>query len=312
LPVVAGLVRAGQEDGGTKRPKAEKDGHGSARATDGVSWLAQMDRISWTDAAPEEKARLLDACPVAGETIAREAKERSPLFLRTATHAAAVATAAGTGVGTPPTSLKPTFTTARTVTRTAHTVANRARGRQRTMCLWGLGLVAGGVLGLLTDLTLFGITGLVAFAAGAVVLAFAVGPKTKDALRIVLALALVLLAATPWLPWLREQILPWLDDEAVPWIRDHPWMWPVLLFLVLLPPASAIGDLLGRRRRAERVASGGPSATRGRGRRRHGDAARLPEQQDRASATARSRNEAASDAPGGSVETSAGVPPPGA
>ena len=276
LPVVAGLLRAGREDGGTKRSKAGQDGSVSARTPDGVSWLAQLDRKPWNGTSPDEKAQLLDACPVAAETIAREAKERSPLFLRTATHAAAVATAAGTGVGTPPTSLKPTFTTARTVTRTAHTVANRARGRHRTMALVGLGFLAGGVLGLLTDISLFGFTGLLAFAVGAVLLAFAVGPKAKDALRILLAVALVLLAAAPWLPWLREQILPWLDDRAVPWIRDHPWVWPVLLFLVFLPPASAVGDLLKRRRRAESVVPAGPAPTRGG--RRPGDGGTVPRQ----------------------------------
>jgi hypothetical protein len=273
LPVVAGLVRTGQEDGGAKRPKAERDGAGSARTPDAVSWLAQLDRRPWNGTSPDEKARLLDACPVAAETIAREAKERSPLFLRTATHAAAVATAAGTGVGTPPTSLKPTFTTARTVTRTAHAVANRTRGRHRTMTLVGLGLLAGGVLGLLTDITAFGLTGLIAFASGAVVLAFAIGPRTKDALRIVLALALVLLAAAPWLPWLQDRIFRWLAD-AVSWIGENPWMWPVLLFLVFLPPASAIGDLLKRRRRAESVVP--PRRAPSRGRPPQGDGGTVP------------------------------------
>lgn len=230
------------------RVASVEPGYQGRPSTSALAWLAMVD--DWKASAQVTTARLLDTCPVGAESISEEARSGTPLFLRTATHAAAVATAAGTGIGKPPASLRPTVATARTVTRTAYIAANRAQGRRRAMTFIGLGLLTYGVLALLADVSVLGVTGLVAFGSGAVVLAFVIGPTTIDALRILLALALILLAAAPWLPWLDDRVFPWLSDTALPWVQEHPWTWPALLFLVLLPPASAVGDLLTRRRRA--------------------------------------------------------------
>ena len=247
LPVVVGLVRAGLE---RKKPPKDAPDHGyqGDPSTSGVGWLKEAESVDWSTAPSERVAKLLDSCPVGQETIAQEAKERTPLFVRTATQAAAVATAAGTGVGSTPTSLKPTFTTARTMTRTAYTVANQTRGGRRAMTLVGLALLVGGALALLTNVTVFGLAGLVIFGAGAIVLGFGVGPRTIDALRILLALALLLLLLAPWLPWLWHRVYPWLSGTAVPALDTYHWIWPVVLLLVFLPPASAVGDMLRRRR----------------------------------------------------------------
>jgi hypothetical protein len=43
-------------------------------------------------------------------------------------------------------------------------------------------------------------------------------------------------------------VFPWLSGDAVPWIDRHRWAWPVLLFLVLLPPLTTVGELVWRLR----------------------------------------------------------------
>jgi hypothetical protein len=141
--------------------------------------------------------------------------------------------------------------------------ADVTKGVFRWMTLIGLGLLAFGVVALLTNLTFLGLGGIGAFVAGAVVLAFALGRISLDALRIVLAIVLIGVAAAPWLPWFDSRIFPWLEDTAVPWLADtalpwieeNPWVWPVLLFLVILPPFTAVADLIRRlrgRKRPER------------------------------------------------------------
>jgi hypothetical protein len=136
------------------------------------------------------------------------------------------------------------------------------------MALAGVGLIVVGVLALLTDVTLLGLTGFVAFGAGAVVLTFALGRISIDALRILLAVVLIGIAAAPWLPWIRARIFPWLQDTAVPWLGDqaipwiekNPWVWPVVLFLVILPPFTALADLVRRLSRRRHPAARTPSA----------------------------------------------------
>ena len=225
--------------------------------SDSVSrWLDQIEAADLSSA--DAVGKLLLTCPVGRERILEEAKEPTPLFVRTATQAAAVATAAGTAIGPTPTSLKPTFATARTITRTAYTVANRARGRRRRMALFGLVMLAVATAGLFTSVPFVGLPAIVLFGAGAIVLAFGVGQRMFDALRILLALAVLLLAVSPWLKWLWPHVHTALRN-GVEVINDHKWSWPVLLLLVLLPPASSAVNVW-RRFRARRPAQAQPAA----------------------------------------------------
>ncbi|MEV4703369.1 patatin-like protein [Actinoplanes sp. NPDC049316] len=209
-------------------------------------WLQAFDAWSAQEQPSRtETAALLDSCPVPGETLREEARRRTPLFLRTATRAAAVATAAGTGMADPPRSLRPTFATVRAVTRTAYQAVDRSSGRRGPMVLSGLALLACGVLALLTDITLLGLTGMVACATGAVVLALTLGPGAAGALRTLVLVAALLLGAAPWLPWLHDRLFPGLG-AGVDAVESHPWAWPVLLFLLLLPPLTFVADLARR------------------------------------------------------------------
>ncbi len=215
-----------------------------------ATWVAKVEQAKVPGphgpADPHVVADLLETCPVPGERLDDERRRATPLFLRTVAHAAAVATSVGTGLRKPPASLRPVFATARAATQTAYVATNTAHGRRKTMGLFGLALIVASVLAMLTDITVLGVTGLAAFAAGALLVALTLGSKTVGALRVLLALALLLLAAAPWLPVLDTRLFDWLGDVAVPWLGAHEWLWPLLVLLVLLPPASTAYDLIRR------------------------------------------------------------------
>jgi patatin-related protein len=233
LPIVATYLRTGEQECPT---------------ITGTTWLAKYD-AKWQKQAEMPRAvvaDLLASCPVASQTLAEEASRRTPLYLRTLTHTAAVATSAATGLKDPPASLRPTFVSARAVTQTAYVITDQTDGKRRWMVLAGLGLLVLGVFAMLTNVILLGLTGLVMFGAGAVLLAFCLGPKTVGVAKLLLVLAVLLLAAAPWLS---TRFFPWLSNTVVPAMGDHPWVWPVLLFLVLLPPLTYLMDQAKRLRK---------------------------------------------------------------
>jgi hypothetical protein len=166
-----------------------------------------------------------------------------------AAQTAAVATAAATGLREPPQPLRPVFATARSVTLTAYVAINRSKGRRRAVLLLGLALMALGVLGMLTGAVWLGLPGLVLFGAGVAMLAFAVWGNLPRIALTVLTAAVALLAAAPWLPWLRTRLFDWLAGTTVPFMRDNKWPWPVFFLLVLLPPVTTLAAALRPRRR---------------------------------------------------------------
>jgi hypothetical protein len=107
----------------------------------------------------------LDSCPVASETFDDEAAHQTPLHLRAAVHALAVATSAVTGMRRPPQPLR-----ARTITRTAHFAARSTDSHRGKLTLARLVLLGVSVLALLTDVSALAATGIVGFGAGAVLL----------------------------------------------------------------------------------------------------------------------------------------------
>lgn len=246
LLVLADLVRGGPRtkplaDGEEALPPEPSESL-SDRA---VSWLAEVDGGPLDPNQRGRLAHLLDGCPVPSETLADEAQRRTPLFRRTATHAAAVATSAATGMKKTPASLRPTFATARTVTRAAHAITDTAHGKRRPITITGAVLLVAGVLAMLTNIALLGLSGFVLFAIGAILLAFAVSNRRIwKAMQILAALVVVFLATIPWLPWFHEHVFSWLSDTAIPWIAHNKWAWPTLLLLVLLPPVTTLGDWL--------------------------------------------------------------------
>jgi patatin-related protein len=251
LPVVAEQLRSGVD--GKPLPAA-------------ATWLSAFDAAAKVR-QPDELAKHLDSCPVATETLDDEAKRRTPLYLRTATHALAVATSAATGMKQPPQPLRPAFATARTITRTAYFAAKSTDGHRGKLTLAGLALLAVSALALLTDISVLGVAGIIGFGSGALLLAVSVGRKTVGVVQVLLALAVLLIAATPWLPWLHHHVFSWLTDTGVAMIDKHKWAWPVLLFVLLLPPVTALTDLARRRRHAPSTQTDLPARPRDRARR---------------------------------------------
>jgi hypothetical protein len=241
LPIVAAFMRDTSE--GVPAPAARR-------------WLADYDRkygtrdTPATDISMDDAPTLLDGLPVPGETLIQERASMTPLFIRTLTQTGAVATAAATAFRQPPAALRPTFATARSVTRTAY-VATRAAGGVRSTMVWLSGLlIAVGIAGMVTNNVVLGIGGLVATLAGMLLLAICLGPNVVKIGQTLLALAVLLLAALPWLPRVGEPFFAWLSARAS-WsgVSSARWLWVALLLLVLLPPVTTVVDLLRRRGR---------------------------------------------------------------
>jgi uncharacterized membrane protein len=136
------------------------------------------------------------------------------------------------------------------VTRTAHAITDTANGKRRPITITGAVLLVAGVLAMLTNIALLGLSGFALFAVGAILLAFAVSNRRIwKVTQILAALMVVFLAAIPWLPWFRVHVFSWLSDTAIPWIARNKWAWPTLLLLVFLPPVTTLGEWLRGRRR---------------------------------------------------------------
>ncbi|MDX6230951.1 MAG: hypothetical protein QOI76_4341, partial [Frankiales bacterium] len=225
------------------RSGAEGEPSAPARA-----WLADFDEKSKLADDKDRRnavAQLLASCPVPSETL--DSQRGTPLFLRTITRSVAVATAAGTAMKETPASLRPTFATARSITQTAYLATDRTRGNQRVMSFAGAGLLVCGVLAMLTHTVWLGLPGLVMFGAGTLLLALCIGRTLASVLQVVLALGVVLVAAAPWLPFLNDHLYSWLDRSLVPWLDKEKWAWPVLILLILLPPATTVFSWLHKR-----------------------------------------------------------------
>lgn len=213
------------------------------------AWLDQYDAAARIPNPPERVravAATLPACPVPDERLSEETRE--PLFLRTASQTAAVATAAATALRRPPQSLRPAFATARSITLTAYVATDRTSGSRRAVLLTGLVLMIIGVLAMATNTVWLGLPGLVLFGAGVLMAAFVVWRSVPRITLTVLTFAILLLAAAPWLPWLRTTVFGWLTATAVPYMRDNKWPWTAFFLLVLLPPLTMLGSIMFRRR----------------------------------------------------------------
>jgi patatin-related protein len=221
-------------------------------------WLADYAATSGEDA---HIPALLAHCPIPDETLTEERDRATPLFLRTATRSAAVATSALTAFQKPPASLAPVFTIARTITRTAWVATDRTHGNRRLSLLAGVLLMVLGIAALVSHSLLLGIPGLAALGAGMLVVAIATWRSVPRVVGAVLALGLVVLAAAPWLPWLDDHLRSWLQRTAIPFLFRDKWAWPIVFLLLLLPAVTSIIRVAIHRKpsKAPRtVASGAP------------------------------------------------------
>ncbi|MFG2996991.1 patatin-like protein [Streptomyces sp. NPDC048340] len=218
-----------------------------------------------TAAAPapakaEALAERLDSCPVPDETLAQERGQ--PLFTRTVGKALATATAALTGAKEPPASVKPFFSSARTVTMTGYRATGLTSGSSWLLTLLGVIATVAGVVALRGDDAFLGFTAAVLLAVGLLLFCFAAWSLSR---RVVLAFvamavtALVVIGATLRRHWLfgeaAEAPAPggrgpgpepgWVADHALPWLRDPVWH-PLIALAGLVVLSVLINGGLGR------------------------------------------------------------------
>jgi patatin-related protein len=216
-------------------------------------WLDHYGRAARTAGGDEQVravAALLPSCPVAAETISAEAREVTPLFLRTAAQATAVGVGVVTSVKKPaPVALRAAFGTVRSISLTAYMAIDHTNGARRNVILAGVALMVAGVLAMLTHTVWLGLPGLVIFGAGALMALIATWRAVPEVVAGVAAVAVALIAAAPWLPWLDSRLFSWITVTFVPFLEHNKWAWTVLFLFVLVPPVMALAGLLMHRRR---------------------------------------------------------------
>ena len=204
---------------------------------------------TWVDRV----AATLDACPIAEEKLSGEIG--TPLFTRTVTQALAVATEATTATsGKPPATLAPTISMARTVTTAAYLVTKDTAGGAKALIWLGLLALGVGVASMFVSIPIVGTLGLAVLLTGAILLGIGLWRRSLYVAGFVVAIAVALIAAAPWLPYLHRHLFSWLEKTAVPYMDQHAWIWTALFLLVLLPPVWMIAGEFTRRRQRRQLA----------------------------------------------------------
>ena len=198
-------------------------------------------------------AATLDTCPIADEKLSDEIG--TPLFTRTVTQALAVATEAATATeGKPPATLAPTISMARTVTTAAYLVTKDTAGGAKALIWLGLLALGVGIASMFVSIPIVGTVGLAVLLTGAILLGIGLWRRSLYAAGFVVAIAIALIAAAPWLPYLHRHLFSWLEKTAVPYMDHHAWIWTALFLLVLLPPVWMIAGEFTRRRLRQQAA----------------------------------------------------------
>lgn len=230
-----------------------------------AAWLSSVHGVDWRTASAAKVADLLRSCPVPDETLAQERDRGTGTFLRTSSHTIAVATSAATGLRKPPASLRPTFATARTITRGAYVALDKIGGERPRALLAGAGFLVVGVLAALTSIGWLEAAGLAAIGVAALLLALSLTRGVKAFAGMVVVIALLVLAFAPLIDLVWSHVTSWLEKTAIPGMHDHPWIWPVVLFVLLLPPLTLAADVVRGRTAYTRAPAAPPPPPGARG-----------------------------------------------
>ncbi|MFF5808661.1 patatin-like protein [Streptomyces sp. NPDC012746] len=185
-----------------------------------------------------ELAGKLATCPVPEETFAKELGQ--PLFTRTVTKALATATGALTSVKEPPASVKPFFSSARTVTMAGHRAAGLTSGSPRVLTVLGLVCIAVAIWAMSGETAFLGLTGAVLMATGLLLFGLAAWGWSRRLFPAVAAMAtaaLIVFAATFGRHWLFGETsetpppggtepkadVGWVGENTFPWLQESPW-----------------------------------------------------------------------------------------
>jgi hypothetical protein len=153
---------------------------------------------------------------------------------------------------------------ARTVTTAAYLVTKDTAGGAKALIWLGLLALGVGIASMFVSIPIVGTVGLAVLLTGAILLGIGLWRRSLYAAGFVVAIAIALIAAAPWLPYLHRHLFSWLEKTAVPYMDHHAWIWTALFLLVLLPPAWMIAGEFTRRRlrqqAAEQVRKATPAA----------------------------------------------------
>lgn len=208
---------------------------------------AGTERPVFDDTWVGRVAGTLQSCPIPDEKLSGEVG--TPLFTRTVTQALAVVTAAGTATsGKPPATLAPTFSTARTVTTAAYLVTKGTGGGARTLIELGMLGLGVGIASMFVKVPIVGAAGLAILFTGAILLGIGLWRRSVYVAGFVVAVAIALIAAAPWLPYVHRHLISWLKLTAVPFLDQHAWAWTAVFLLVLMPPLWMLAGEFTRRR----------------------------------------------------------------
>ena len=145
------------------------------------------------------------------ETLAGE--ERTPVFLETATKAAAVAAAALTVAPEMPKSIRPILTSARAVTRTGYQATKAVGGSSRNILLVGLGLAIVGIVLATQGTVVIGLTGTVIALVGLYLIALGAWGIRRGLLGALIGFTAVVAVAALTFSWVRTEL--WGQGERV-------------------------------------------------------------------------------------------------
>jgi patatin-related protein len=214
-----------------------------------IQSLLPPDRAEAAAGVPQLAAKLVD-CPVPDERLSDELAE--PLFIRTATKAAAVGADIATGVRSAPPVVRPVLSTTRTVTLAGYRYTTATHGWYRWLLIGALALIAGGIGLALTNSSFLQGLGVVVALTGGYLLVVATFRFGKALLGPALAVTLIGLFGVLALPVVRNWLfgeggndLGVSGSDVVPWLRDN---WYAILIVTggLLVVVSFVLWLLGR------------------------------------------------------------------
>ena len=207
-------------------------------------WVTRVLGLKDTKRAGD-LAALLPACPVRQETLAGQ--ERTPVFLQTATQAAAVATAALTVAPEVPKPIRPILTSARAVTRTGYLATKAIGGNGLKTLLAGLALAIVGIVLASQGTMIIGLTGTVLALTGLYLIAVGAWGIHRGLLGALIAFTALLAVGALTLPWVRTEL--WgkngsakdglVPRDVLPWLRTTWWagltvLGGIILLAVLL------------------------------------------------------------------------------
>lgn len=217
------------------------------------SWATTVVEMRDSGAAAESIAAMLRTCPVQNETLGGQL--RTPAFARTASKAAAVATAALATAPEAPASIRPVLTSARTVTHTGYRATQVTGGSPLKMLIAGVVLaVIGGVLAT-QGMIIVGMSGTIIALVGLYLIALGAWGLHRGLLGAIVGITTLALIAALTLAWVRKflwgdgaKTAGWVPGHVIPWLRTTWWGGLTLLggFLAL---AAIIGILVHRRTR---------------------------------------------------------------